>query len=153
MTYTDLLTTDSVILDLQGGDADEVLGLLADQLVKQDPALDGRRDELYEALREREARGSTGQQGVGIPHVKFAGAEKVSVVIAVHQEGIDFRALDGEPIHVFFSVVRPEEGAEEHLGILRWIAGIASHQDFVGFSRQATEPAQVLDLLSELSPA
>ncbi len=153
MTYTDLLSTDSVLLDLQAMDADEVLAQLADALVKQDPALDGRRDELYAALLERESRGSTGQQGVGIPHVKLDGLDKVTLAIGVHQDGVDFRALDGEPVHVFFSVVRPADGADEHLGILRWIAGIASHQDFVGFSRQATAPAQIIDLLSELSLA
>ncbi|MBC8330017.1 MAG: PTS sugar transporter subunit IIA [Planctomycetes bacterium] len=151
MTYTDLLTTDSVILNLQASNADEILGQLADALVSQDPSLSGRRDELYAALLDRESRGSTGQQGVGIPHVKMDGVEKVSVVIAVHQQGVDFRALDGEPVHVFFSVVRPMEGADEHLDILRWIAGIASHQDFVGFATQATKPAQIIDLLTELS--
>ncbi len=153
MTYTDLLTTDSVLLDLQAGDADEALAKIADVLAAQAPALSGRRDELYTALIERESRGSTGQQGVGIPHVKMDGVDKVSVVVAVHQDGLDFRALDDEPVHVFFSVVRPTEGAEEHLGILRWIAGIAGHHDFVGFAKQATEPSQILDLLAELSPA
>lgn len=153
MTYTHLLTADSVVLDLQSPDSDEVLGQLAATLVQQDPQLNGRADELSAALIERESRGSTGQQGVGIPHVKLDGVDQVSIVIGVHQDGVDFGALDGEPVHVFFSVVRPAEGAEDHLDVLRWIAGIAGHQDFVAFARQATAANQILDLLSELSPA
>lgn len=153
MTYTDLLSPSSILLDVQASDSDEILRLLAAALVRQDPALAGRQDELYQALLAREAQGSTGQQGVGIPHVKLAGIDRAGVVVAVHRDGIDFRALDGEPVHVFFSVVRPLEGADEYLGILRWIAGIASHQDFVSFARRASDPVEVLDLLTELSAA
>ncbi len=153
MTYSHLFTTDSVLLDMDHGDADAALGALADALVLQDPALVERRDELHLALQAREARGSTGSQGVGIPHVKLAGLDKVSVVIGVHHNGLDFNALDGENVYVLFSVVRPEVGADEHLDLLRWIAGLAQHQDFVSFACQASSSEQVLELLSELSPA
>ncbi|MDP7560816.1 MAG: PTS sugar transporter subunit IIA [Planctomycetota bacterium] len=112
-----------------------------------------RRDDIYNGLVEREAQGSTGQQGVGIPHIKLSGISKVSMVVGIHKEGLDYDALDGEPVHVFFSVIRPEEGTEDHLDVLRWIAGIAGHQDFVSFARQASETGQVIDLLTELSPA
>ncbi|KAA3608200.1 MAG: PTS sugar transporter subunit IIA [Planctomycetota bacterium] len=153
MSYTDLLCSESVILDLKAQDFDEVLAILADGLVRVSPELKDRRDEMLDALKAREALGSTASQGVAIPHVKMKGVQKVSIVVAVHREGVDFRALDGEPVHVFFSVIRPEETADEHLGILRWIADIAQHQDFVSFSCQASTPEQILDLLVELSPA
>ncbi len=153
MTYTHLLSEEHILLDLEATDADSVLATLADALVRVDPSLAERRDELLEALREREAMGSTASHRVAIPHVKLPGVEKVSVVVAVHRQGLDFRALDGELVHVFFSVVRPAENADEHLAVLRWIADVAQHQDFVPFACQATSPRQVIELLSELSPA
>lgn len=153
MSYSDLFGPDTVLLDLDEGDASDVLLTLANAIVNLDPALDGKVDELHQALLEREARGSTGSQGVGIPHVKMAATNKVTAIVGVHREGVDFNALDGEPVKVFFSVVRPEEGAEEHLDLLRWIAGIAQHEDFVSFACQAQEPTQVVDLLTELSAA
>lgn len=153
MTYTHLLQEENVLLDLEATDADSALEALTDALVRADESLAERRDELLAALREREAMGSTASHRVAIPHVKLAGVEKVSVVVAVHKAGLDFRALDGEPVHVFFSVVRPEERAEEHLAVLRWIADIAQHQDFVPFACQAKTPRQIIELLSELSPA
>ncbi len=153
MSYSELFGPDTVLLDLDDSDASDVLLTLANAIVNLDPALAGKEDELHQALLERESRGSTGSQGVGIPHVKMPNTDKVTAVIGVHREGVDFNALDGEAVKVFFSVVRPEEGAEEHLDLLRWIAGIAQHEDFVSFSCQASDPGQVIDLLTELSAA
>lgn len=151
MSYSELFGPDTVLLDLDESDASDVLLTLANAIVNLDPSLDGKVDELHQALLEREARGSTGSQGVGIPHVKMAATSKVTAVIGIHTEGVDFNALDGEPVKVFFSVVRPEEGADEHLDLLRWIAGIAQHEDFVSFACQAKQPAQIVDLLTELA--
>lgn len=153
MPHARNLTLDSVILDLGGRDADAVFSALVNGLVAQRPELASRREELLEAMRAREAQGSTASQGVAIPHVKLPRVDGVTVVIGVHREGVDFRALDRAPVHVFFSVVRPAETADEHLGLLRWIAGIAQHQDFVSFARQARSAQEVLDLLNELATA
>lgn len=153
MNYVELFSEQSILLDLQVSDSDSALSALVDQMAVVTPALAERKDELLAALIAREAQGSTGDAGVGMPHVKLPGITDVTVVIGVHNEGLDFAALDAESVKVFFCVVRPEEGTEEHLGLLRWLAGIAQHQDFVSFSVQAKKAQQVIDLLSELAPA
>jgi len=150
MNYVELFSEQSILLDLQVADSDSALAAMVDQLAILTPALAERKDELLAALIARESQGSTGDAGVGMPHVKMAGLTDVAVVVGVHRDGLDFAALDGGAVHVFFCVVRPEEGAEEHLGLLRWLAGIAQHEDFVSFSIQAKEAQQVIDLLSEL---
>ncbi len=153
MVYTKLLSPKSVQLQLEAGSTDDVLESLVDLLIQADPDLAARREELIEALEERERQGSTASGRIALPHIKLPGWEKVSMAVAVHPQGVQFHALDGEPVHVFFVVVRPEGGADEHLGLLRWIAGIAHHPDFVSFALQAETPGQVLDLLTELSTA
>ena len=153
MAYSQIFSTDSVLLHMEGADSSEVLGHLTDALCARNSELAGRRDEVLQALVERESRGSTGADGVGLPHVKLAGVSQVTAIIGIHQSGVDFNALDGQPVQVFFSVIRPEEGAEDHLGLLRWLASIAQHEDFVSFACQAKEAQEVLDLLSELASA
>ncbi len=153
MSYAHLLSDRSVLLDLASGDADGILAELADGLVANCAELAPRRDELLAAMRARESQGSTASQGVAIPHVKLTGISRVAVVVGVHRGGVPFRALDGEPVHVFFSAVRPTETAEQHLGMLRWFASIAQHEDFVSFTRKARSRQEVLDLLNELAPA
>ncbi len=153
MTYVDLFSEQSILLDIQAADSDGVLAALVDGLVTVNPALEPHREALKAALILRESQGSTGSSGVGIPHVKSPHTDKVSVVLGIHQDGVDFNALDGEDVHVFFAVIRPEQDAEDHISLLRWLSGIAQHEDFVSFARQATTGAQVIDLLGELAPA
>ena len=153
MTFTEIFPTEAILLDLDEPNTDSLLARLSEALASQDSELAGREAEILSALQAREARGSTGSQGVGIPHVQLPGVNKVTAVLGVHRGGVDFRALDGEDVHVFFSVVRPVEAAEEHLEFLRWIAGIAQHEDFVSFCCQASSTEQVRDLLGELSAA
>jgi len=153
MTYAHLLTKESILLDLPGSDSDSILAALVDGLTAQNQTLAARREELLTAMRTREAQGSTASQGVAIPHVKLPKLDSVAVVIGINRDGVDFRALDGGRVYVFFSLVRPAETADEHLGLLRWIAGIAQHRDFVSFARQASSAQEVLELLSELAAA
>lgn len=153
MGYHELLPPRNVILNLQAGDREEVLAVLADALAAVDADLRERRDELRAALLERERQGSTASRGVAIPHVKLPRLRRVSLVVAVQPRGVDFHALDAEPVHVFFALVCPAESADEHLALLRWIAEIAEHKDFVPFARQAAGPEQIVELLAELSPA
>ena len=153
MNYCDLYREDLVILGSPASDAGSVLAALAATLIDGDAGLAGRESEVQAALEVREAKGSTGSHGVAIPHVKLPGVDAVRVAILVNPEGVDFRALDGDPVRVFFGVIRPEEKAEEHLGLLRWIASVAQHPDFLSFACQADSPAQVLELLHELTPA
>lgn len=147
------LHSQSILLGLKAADARGLLQELVEGLVANNAELAPRRDELLAALTEREAQGSTASQGVAIPHVKLPGLKQVTVVLGVHREGVNFRALDSEPVHVFFSIVRPLETADQHLGLLRWCASIAQHEDFVSFTRQTQSVQEVLDLLNELAPA
>ena len=153
MSYPDLFSEEHVLLNATAGDAGSVLAALSEVLVKDNAELAGREAEVLAALETRESQGSTGSQGVAIPHVKIAGLSKVSIALLVNRDGVPFRALDGEDINVFFGVLRPEENADEHLGLLRWIASVAQHEDFVSFACQADSPAQVLELLHELTTA
>jgi len=153
MNFAQHISPRSVLLGLKAEDQKGVLQELVDGLVANNSELAPRRAELLAALVEREAQGSTASQGVAIPHVKLPGLTQVTVVLGVHRRGVQFRALDNEPVHVFFSIVRPVETADQHLGLLRWCASIAQHEDFVSFTRQTQNVQEVLDLLNELAPA
>lgn len=149
----EIFRKENIILDLDAQSSSAALDVFAEALALQDPALKDSATKIAKALKTRESSGSTGADRVGIPHVKMAGATRMSAVIAVHQQGLDFRALDDEPVHVFFSLVRPESDNDEHVALLQGIAEVAQHQDFVSFALQATRPEQILDLLQEMAPA
>ncbi|MBC8369811.1 MAG: PTS sugar transporter subunit IIA [Planctomycetes bacterium] len=153
MSFVELFSKQSIVLNLEAFDSDSALESLAKAHVANKPSLANRADEILDALKMRESEGSTGASGVGIPHVKLEGLDEVSVVIAIHNDGIDFNALDGENVNVFFSILRPADAADNHLDLLRWVASLAQHEDFVSFACQASDSSQVIDLLSELAEA
>lgn len=153
MNFVSLFTPESIVLQLEAFDSDSALASLTDAHIANNPSLANRKDEILEALKTRESQGSTGASGVGIPHVQLDGIDEVSIVIAIHKDGINFNALDAEDVNVFFSILRPADSADNHLDLLRWVASLARHEDFVSFACQASDSSQVLDLLSELEEA
>ncbi len=98
----------------------ELAGRIAATGVVPDPR------ELATRLAEREALGSTGVGGgVAIPHCKLPGISRAILAIGISAEGIDFRAVDGLPVRIFFLVVSPSQSPAEHLHVLaaisRWV--------------------------------
>jgi mannitol/fructose-specific phosphotransferase system IIA component (Ntr-type) len=109
-----------------------------------------RRGQAIEAIEARESRGSTGfGRGIAIPHAKIGGLRKHAGVVARSVEGLDFRAIDGEPVHVMVMLISPESRTEDHLAALRWLSVLARDPDFTSFIRQARTAEDILDVLQE----
>jgi len=80
-------------------------------------------DDLVRQLTEREKKGSTGiGDGIAIPHAFIPGLQKPVVFALIVKEGIDFNAIDGLPVRIFFTVLAPEDKKNEYLEILARLA-------------------------------
>ncbi|HDM90639.1 MAG: hypothetical protein DRQ06_05225 [Candidatus Hydrothermota bacterium] len=101
-----LLDKDRVILNLKSKNKDDVLReLLAALKLPED-----KEKLVYEALKKRESIGSTGiGKGIAIPHTRSLVLDKVYLVVGRSKEGIDFDALDGKPVHLFFLLCAPPQ--------------------------------------------
>jgi PTS system nitrogen regulatory IIA component len=86
---------------------------------------------VVKIIMEREALGSTGiGDGVAIPHGKMAGSGNVLCVFGRSKKGVDFDAVDGQPVHIFFLVLAPEDSASLHLKVLSRISKILRDPSF-----------------------
>ena len=109
------------------------------------------------ALTDRERMASTGVgMGVAVPHVKLVGLERAAVSFSVQPDGLDWRAIDGAPVYLFFTVLRPAESSgdhdpERHLEMMRWIARLCRHEDFRRFAGSAKTRTELVDLLREMA--
>jgi PTS system nitrogen regulatory IIA component len=129
MKLSDLIHEQNVIPDLKAKDKRGVLEELVDTLVEQEPSLD--KNALVKVLLERERLGSTGiGDGVAIPHGKFPGITQPSISFGRSRKGLDFDSMDGEPTHLFFLLVAPENSASIHLKALARIAKILKNSAF-----------------------
>jgi mannitol/fructose-specific phosphotransferase system IIA component (Ntr-type) len=74
------------------------------------------KERVIQACLKREELGSTGiGRGVAAPHTKHPDAYELAAFFACSNEGVDFSAVDGKPVHFFFFWVVPPNRPEEHL--------------------------------------
>ena len=110
MNMKDVLKESCVIADLKGGTKKEVLTELASALKGAGLIQDV--DEAVGVILEREKLGSTGiGEGVAIPHGKMKGIDRILCAFGRSKKGVDFDAVDGKPVHIFFLLLAPEDSA------------------------------------------
>ena len=137
-----------IFSELPGGEGTQILRALADRIAAQ--GLVRSPEELFQKLWEREQLGSTGiGSGIAIPHCKLANLKKGVVAIGLAPEGVEFGAVDGQPVRLFFVVVSPVESPAEHLQILaaisRWIK-TGQHAERI---LELRDPAAIYDFLQK----
>src|SRR5688500_19691593 len=120
MELREFFSEDAVTLDIQGTTKDEVLKELIG-LLKLDEKAEGM---LYKMLKRRENLGSTGiGRAIAIPHCRSLVVNKLRVAFGRKSAGVDFRAIDEEPVNFFFLIVAPPlEVSNQYLPVLGKIA-------------------------------
>jgi len=157
MTFWKEFKSKSCSSRLKSDDKGQALEEIVDLLVKGGELDDSLRGEALEALLSREKIASTGVgMNVAIPHVKLRGIEKVICSLCVSRVGIDWDAIDGDPVHIFFVVLRPERATdshdpEHHIERMSWIARLGRDPDFRSFVQRTNTKAEMLGLLKEMS--
>jgi len=129
MRLSEILDANNIIPDLKAKDKKKALEELAETIVNTRPSLD--KDSLVKVLLERERLGSTGiGDGVAIPHGKFHGISEPVISFGRSLKGLDFDAMDGQPVFLFFLLVAPENSASVHLKALARIAKLLKNSSF-----------------------
>jgi len=100
---------------------DEVLDELVSLLEKTGKVTD--REEFLRVIKEREELGSTGiGYNIAIPHARSKAIKSLVGAFGISREGIDFDALDKEPVHLFFLLGAPQEASGDYLKALATIS-------------------------------
>jgi len=149
MRLRELFTADSVKLQLQAETKDELLKELIALL-----DLDEKSEAiLFKTVKRRENLGSTGiGKGIAIPHCRSLVANRLRLAYGRKPEGIDFNAIDGQPVHNFFLIVAPPlEVSNQYLPVLGKIAQFAKDPDVPDRLREIGDPEAFLQLLDERS--
>jgi PTS system nitrogen regulatory IIA component len=117
-------------------------------MVDRKPSLD--KGALVDVLIDRERLGSTGiGDGVAIPHGKIHGIEQPIISFGRSRKGLDFESMDGEPVHLFFLLVAPENSASIHLKALARIARILKNSSFRKVLIEARSRKEIYDIITQ----
>ena len=149
MKLTDYITPGHVKIRLEGDSKEEVIEELVSLLVDTSDVEDP--DAIYEAVMNREREGSTGlEKGVAIPHAKSDAVKKLSIVIGVSREGVDFEAQDGKPSHLFFLMVAPTSESGPHVQAIAKIVKMIKLDKFRKKLIDAKKPDDVVEAISRV---
>lgn len=151
MRLADLLTIDRVRTDLDVPDKAGALRALADLFANAERGGHSV-DETVHALLEREALASTGVgSGVAIPHGRLTGLDKTVASLAIAPKGLEFDAIDGEPVHILVCILAPRDGgthgASDHLKALARISRALRSELTRARLRESGSPQAALDAL------
>ncbi len=146
MQLTDILTPERVSCDSQAGSKKRVLELLSELAAGGQDSLS--RSEIFDSLLSRERLGSTGLgHGIAIPHGRVKNSDKTIGAFIKLREGIDYDAMDHQPVDLLFALLVPEQSTEEHLKLLAQLAEMFSNAEVVAHLRSATSAAALLDTI------
>ena len=150
MKLLDIVVKKAINPNLVATKRDAAIAEIIDSIVEAGALSPKLRDEFVKAVIRRENRGSTGfGHGVAVPHVKHAAITKMAVAVAVSTSGVDFNALDRQPVYSILLLLSPEDQPEEHLDAMEAIFGNHSQETFRRFLRQAGTAKEILALLAE----
>jgi mannitol/fructose-specific phosphotransferase system IIA component (Ntr-type) len=138
-----------VKLGLGGDTKEEIVEELVSLLADTHQVADA--DVVYEAVMNRESQGSTGlEKGVAIPHAKSDAVKKLSVVVGISREGVDFGSRDGRTAHLFFLLVAPTSESGPYVQAIAKIVKMMKLGTFVKKLVDAKAPDEVVDAISRV---
>ena len=128
MNLKKVLSPDLVFTDLEAEDKDGLITEMVDRLVARGLLND--RESALEAVREREAKMSTGMQnGIAIPHGKTGTVEQLVAAVGVKPEGIDFDSLDGRPARIIIMTLSPADRTGPHIQFIAEVGRLLSRAE------------------------
>ena len=150
MEIKDLLKKDLMIMDLKASTKmeaiDEMVAKLKEKNIISDEAV------FKDLILKREERSSTGLgEGIAMPHAKTSVVNTPSVLFARSNKGIDYDALDDEPVYIFFMIAASEGAHDLHIETLAKLSKMLLNDDFTQGLKTCGSPDEVYALVDKYS--
>lgn len=143
MKLSDMFSAENVVIDLQPAGKAKLLETIVRDLAGKGQIKDP--DHVISDVVEREKVMSTGiGNGVAIPHAYTDGVENLVAGFYRTASGVDFEALDGGAVDLFFIILGPKESRRDHIKVLAKISRLLNHDDFREDLRKAPDADAVM---------
>ena len=150
MKFSDFIVKDAIKPTLAAADRDGALSELVNSLADAGAIPKALVDEIIAALIKREKNGSTGfGKGVAVPHVKHAKIKQMVGTLGRSVNGIDFAALDKQPVYCMVLLLSPEDKPQQHLQAMNVVFTNLQNDTFRKFLRQSDTRESIGELLDE----
>ncbi len=130
MRIKDILSPESMIMDLQATTKDEAINEMADLEVAT--GIVNNKEKFVESIWAREKESTTGiGGGIAMPHARNEYINKARVLFAKSEKGVDYDSLDQQPVHLFFMITAPAGADNTHLQALAKLSSLLINPDLV----------------------
>ena len=147
MNIADILSPECIHLNSECHSKKDALDTLAKLIANSDNST--AQTEIFDCLIARERLGSTGLgNGIAIPHGRLNQGKKTIAAFLQLEQGIDYDAVDKQPVDLLFALIVPEESTEEHLQTLAKLAEMFSDETIVKQLRQAKTSSEVHTIIT-----
>ena len=148
MKLCDFVVREAIISELQGTEKNEVVRELMEALRNTGRIEEGDYEGVVKAIIKREELGSTGiGKGVAVPHTKHPCVDRLVGTVGLSKMGVNFAALDGEPVYIFFLLISPPGKPGDHLRALENISRHLKDSHFCRCLMQAASAEEIQELL------
>src|SRR5699024_1519857 len=148
LKITDLLKKEFMIMDMEAQDKSLAIEEMVTQLAKSHVVNDA--EVFKEAILNREAQTSTGLgDGIAMPHAKTDAVTEPAILFAKSNQGVEYEALDGQPVYLFFMIAVPDGTNDTHLQTLAALSKLLIDERFVEQLKQVTTHDEVHALFAQ----
>ena len=152
MDITDLITRERIVCNSEVTSKKRVIEVLSELLATGQADLTAR--PVFDSLIGRERLGSTGLgYGVALPHGRFSQSRQAIGAFVKLRQGVDFDAIDRQPVDLAFGLLVPDHYTDEHLKILAYLAEMFSDRVFCQRLRDADSDLTLFERLRDWRPA
>lgn len=146
MRITDLLDRRSISLDGAPKSKQEALDRMVDLMAQSGKLAD--EEEYRKKVYAREEESTTGiGEGIAIPHGKSSAVNSPGLAAMVVRDGVDFDALDGEPVHLIFLIAAPNTEDNVHLDVLSKLSMMLMDEEFTQSLKDASSVDEFLAVI------
>lgn len=154
MTLCDILQQDQIIPELRAANRWEAIDELIALLVQNGKIKAENREAIAAVVKKRETSMSTGIGfGIGIPHASTDLIYEVTAALGRSTKGINFDALDNQPVNIVVLFLVPQGQFQKHLHTLADIAKLLHKKEFRTAVEQAPDATAMLQLICATQPA
>ncbi|MGN0240171.1 MAG: fructose-specific PTS transporter subunit EIIC [Candidatus Weimeria sp.] len=148
MRVRDLLSKDSIELNGKASGKSDVIKQMVALMVKQGNIQD--REAYEKGVFAREEESTTGiGDGIAIPHCKSDAVKKPGLAAMVLPDGVEYDALDGQPVHIIFLIAAPNTEDNVHLEVLARLSELLMDPDFVTSLENAKSKDEFLSIIDK----
>ena len=146
MKITELLTQETILLNIEGNGKLDAINQLVDTLYSAGKLTD--KDTYKQAILKREEQSTTGiGEGIAIPHAKTSAVKSPAIAFGRSISGVDYESLDGQPANLFFMIAAPDGANNTHLEALSRLSTLLLKEEVRSKLLNATSKQDIISII------